>query len=134
MDNSIIDTRSARLAAAIGARGLTRAGLAAAMKVPASAVTAWASPRDYERPTKGPKRGGKPSAVTTAQLAQALALDPAALEPGGPWGPLVGLEVEEQHRVRLELEAWEALPEAERLKRGLELLALLGVDEEEVGT
>lgn len=87
---NIIDTRTARLATAIGARGLTRQRLAELLGKPASAVSAWAHEHpNRERPTKGPGRGGQPATVTTEAIATALGVPSAALEVGGPWGPLV---------------------------------------------
>lgn len=88
---NVTDTRSARLAAAIGARGLTRQRLAELLGKPASAISAWAHEHpDRVRPTKGAGRGGQPVRVTTETIATALGVPPAALEVGGPWGPLVG--------------------------------------------
>lgn len=65
--------------------------LADLARVDRARIHRWHSPRPVApRPTKGEKRGGPPSAITTEAIATALGVPPAALEVGGPWGPLVG--------------------------------------------
>jgi hypothetical protein len=88
----IIDTRRARLFVALAARDLTVEQLATLAGVDRARIHRWHSPpASRPRPTAGRSRGGQPSAVTTEILAAPLGVPAAALEVGGPWGPLVGL-------------------------------------------
>jgi len=85
MKPTIVDTKTARLAAALGAREMTRADLAHLLGCSVTAIARWA-----DRPAV--TRGGPPAVVTAERIAAALAIPAAALEPGGPWGPLVGVD------------------------------------------
>ena len=128
MTPALVDTRKTRLYAALAARDMTVDQLAALMRVDRARVHRWHSPRPVApRPTKGARRGGPPSACSSEAIATALAIPPAALEVGGPWGPLVGVDPHAEVARRIAAETPEQA--AERVAAGLAWLGGLGKEE-----
>lgn len=84
------DTRRARLRVALAARGLEGREIARRCAVDPGLVSHWTAGRRHGRLDARAVASALEPGETPAVMA-ALA---AALEPGGPWGPLVGLPAE----------------------------------------